>query len=123
MTLSQIRSQVKALCRKYATELALYRARPVASDFCDEMASAVTGDRSGPKLTLFEWTQILHNRLWELGLRLNSSLHVEYYFVECLERRVLPQVNDLLRTMFPRADERGLIPRSPDPVPFQSSLD
>ena len=118
MTLSRIRSQVVALSRKYATELALYRARPVASDFCDEMASAVTGDRSGPRLTLFQWEQILHKRLREHGLRLYNSLHVNYYFVECLERRVLPQVNDLLRTMFPKADRRGLIPGSTDPVSF-----
>ena len=38
MTFSQLRTQVDALCRKYATELEVYRLRFLALDFCDEMA-------------------------------------------------------------------------------------
>ena len=59
MTLSQLRTQVDALCRKYATQLEVYRLRPLAQEFCDEMTDAVIGPEPGPKLSLLDWIQIL----------------------------------------------------------------
>ena len=62
MTLSQLRTQVDALCRKYATQLEVYRLRPLAQEFCDEMTDAVIGPEPGPKLSLLDWIQILIKR-------------------------------------------------------------
>ena len=42
MTFTQLKNQVDALCRKYATELEIYRATPLALELCDEMADALT---------------------------------------------------------------------------------
>ena len=36
----------------------------------------------------------------------------------CLDRRILPQVNDVLRALTPKAAQRGLIPRSIQTIPF-----
>ena len=48
MTLNQLKNQVNKLMRKYATEVAVYRARPLALEFCDEMAAAVAGKNPAP---------------------------------------------------------------------------
>ena len=118
MTYSQLRNQVDALCRKYATELKLYRARGLAHQFCDEMAAAVTGVNPGPKLPLLDWAKVLCNRLTERRIRVKGFVGLYCYLERCLDRRVLPQVNDVLRSLFPEAARRGLIPRSITPIPF-----
>ena len=119
MTFSQLRNQVDTLCRKYASELEVYRARPLALELCDEMASAVTGTKSGPKLPLTEWARILYVRMSERGISLKTYLGLHDYLECCLDRRVLPQVNDVLRSLFPKARERGLIPPSRIEIPFR----
>ena len=48
MTLSQIRREIEALKRQYATELAAYRPRPLALEFCDELTNAVTRPNGDP---------------------------------------------------------------------------
>ena len=118
MTFAQLKNQVNKLMRKYATEVAVYRARPLALEFCDEMAAAVTGKKSGPKLSLMQWAQVLHNRLTERGLHVRASTGLYDYLKRCLDRRVFPQLNDTLRSLFPKAAQRGLIPRSIQPVSF-----
>ena len=118
MTYSQLKNQVDALCRKFSTELKLYRARAVACEFCDEMAAAVTGESPGPKLPLQEWAGILYERLTQRHIRVKGFLGLYNYLERCLDRRLLPQVNDVLRSLFPEAARRGLIPRSTIPVPF-----
>ena len=118
MTYTQLRTQVDALCRKYAAELEVYRCRPLAREFCDEMTDAVTGGKPGPGRSLLEWAQLLLKRMACRGLRLKSFLGLYLYLEKCLDRRILPQVNDLLRCLFPRAAGRGLIPRSTQTVPF-----
>ena len=118
MTLSQIRSQVDALCRKYAIELEVYRLRELAHEFCDEMTEAVTDSKPGPVLPVFDWAQILFKRMSGRGFRLKNFVTLYDYLERCLDRRILPHVNDVLRTLLPKAAERGLIPRSIEPVPF-----
>ena len=118
MTFTQIRNQVNTLMRKYATEVAVYRARPLALEFCDEMTAAVTGEKPGPKLSLMQWAKVLHNRLTERGLHVRASTGLYDYLKRCLDRRALPQLNDTLRSLFPKAAKRGLIPRSIQPVSF-----
>ena len=118
MTFTQIRTQVDALCRKYATELEVYRARSLALEFCDEMAAAVTGSKPGPERSLMEWAQLLLQRMADIGSRHRNLLPLHNYLERCLDRRTLPQVNDVLRSLMPKAAARGLIPRSIQPVPF-----
>ena len=46
MTLSQIKAQVEALCRKYAKELEIYLLGKVSAEFCDEVADALTNPKA-----------------------------------------------------------------------------
>ena len=123
MTFTQLRTQVDALCRKYATELEVYRMRLVVLDYCNEMADTMpetkVPDKSPERsLLLLEWAQTLLKRLIERGFRVSNFLHFHNYLKGCLESRVLLQADEILRSLLPKAAERGLIPRSGKPVPF-----
>ena len=119
MTLSQIRRQVDSLMRKYADELEVYRLRPVAQQFCDDMTNAVTGKKRGRPRSIQEWCNIFFQRTQERGLRIMGRVYLDSYLNQCLERRVLPQVNEVLRALLPKAVRRGLIPRAvQEPIPF-----
>ena len=48
-TLSQIRSGINALRRKYAKELAIYRLRQLAEELCDQWAAAVARQETGAR--------------------------------------------------------------------------
>lgn len=112
MTLSQIRSQVETLKRKYADELEVYRLQPIAQQFCDDLARAVTGRKLGRPRSIGEWAEIFYRRLRDRCLRVQGLGHLQEYLEHCLEIRILPQTSELLRELLPRADRRGLIPRS-----------
>ncbi len=96
----------------------MYRLRPLAQKLCGEMADAVTGNKPGPKLPVVEWAQLLIKRSADRGLRPRNLVPLNNYLERCLNRRVLPQCNNVLRTLLPRAAQRGLIPRSIEAVPF-----
>ena len=64
MTLLQIRREIEAVKRQYATELAAYRLRPLALEFCDELTEAVARPKSGPAKSVFDWAQNFFRR-WE----------------------------------------------------------
>ena len=120
MTLSQIRRLVDSLMLKYADEVEVYRLQPVAQQFCDDMANAVTGRKRGRRRSIDEWTEIFFRRVRERGLNPQQGLaHLGSYLERCLDLRVLPQASELLRELLPRAARRGLIPRSIEkPIPF-----
>ena len=118
MTFAQIKRQVDALCRKYVTELAVYHARPLALELCDQMADAVTPGRPKKTMQCNDWAWILFQRLRERGIRAKTWFRLSNYLEDCLDRLLLPQVNNVLRTLFPEAARRGLIPRSRQQVPF-----
>ena len=123
MTFSQLRTQVDTLCRKYATELEVYRLRLLALDFCDEMAvtmpkTKVPDKNPARSLLLLEWARILLKRMIDRGFRVKNFLDFHNYLERCLDRRVFPQASEVLRNLLPKAAERGLIPRSDQPVPF-----
>ena len=123
MTFSQLRTQVDALCRKYATELEVYRLRLLALDFCDEMAVTMPKTKVPDKiparsLLLLEWARILLKRMIDRGFRVKNFLDFHNYLERCLDRRVFPQASEVLRNLLPKAAERGLIPRSDQPVSF-----
>ena len=118
MTFTQLRNQVNTLMRKYATELEVYRATPLALELCDEMTDAVTHGRRNPRLTCNDWAWNLFKRLRDRGIRVSSHVGLYDYLTDCLEKLVLPQLNDVLRSLFPKARERGLIPRSREKIRF-----
>ena len=120
MTLSQIKAQVEALCRKYAKELELYRLGKVSSEFCDEVADALTNPKSGPVKDPFDWVSVLFKRMAKRGYGPRSLPAVQNYLSRCLqELHVIPQPREVLRALLPNAAARGLIPRTvEDPVPL-----
>ncbi len=120
MTLSQIRSQIEALLRKYATEVEVYRLGQVTTEFCDEVADALTNPKSGPVKDPFDWASVLFKRMAKRGHHSRNLTALQNYLSRCLqERRVLPQAREVLRALLPNAAERGLIPRTlEDPVPI-----
>ena len=104
---------------KYADEVEAYRLRPVAQRFCEDLARAVTGKKPGRPRSIGEWTQIFLRRAQERSLRLQGLDYLNDYLDRCLDLRVLPQANELLRTLLPRAARRGIIPRALEaPIPF-----
>ena len=123
MTFTRLKNLVQTLKCKYATELAVYRARPFALELCDRMADAVTPGRPRCNLTCNQLAFDLFTRLRERRIRVNSHLGLSLYFSDCLDKLVLPQVNDVLRTLFPVARDRGLVPPSRIQVPFQPRKD
>ena len=108
MTFFQLRNEVDALYRKYSTELQIHRSRYVILEICDEMADEVPRDGSGSKLPLSDWALTLFSRLRERDIRLKTYNGLNIYLRRCLEKRVLPQVKDALRSLFPKAAQRGL---------------
>ena len=118
MTFAQLRSQVNTLMRKYDTELQLYRATPHALELCDQMADAVTPGRPNPMLSCDDWAWSLFKQLRGRGIRVKSHAGLYDYLSACLDKLVLPQISGVLRALFPKAANRGLIPRSREEVRF-----
>ena len=128
MTLSQIKAQVEALCRKYAKELELYLLGKVSAEFCDEVADALTNPKacprlergSGPVKDPFDWVSVLFKRMAKHGYGPRNLPAVQNYLTRCLqELRIIPQPREVLRALLPNAAARGLIPRTvEDPVPL-----
>ena len=121
MTLSQIRRLIDSLMLKYADEVEVYRLRPVAEQFCDDMANAVTGKKRGRRRSIDEWTEIFFRRVRERGLNPQQGLaHLASYLERCLELRVCcPRPANSCANCCPGAARRGLIPRAiEEPVPF-----
>ena len=118
MTFTRLRSQVDSLMRKYATELQVYRATPLALELCDQMADAVTPGRPNPELTCDDWAFNLFRKLRDQGIRVRGHVRLCDYLNDCLRKLLLPQLSDVLRSLFPKAAARGLIPRSRMEVPF-----
>ena len=76
MTISELRRRVDALCRKYATELRIYRLRRLALEFCDEMAEAVQGPKPEKPRSITDWAKLLFDRAKERNVRLNTFVHL-----------------------------------------------
>ena len=119
MTFARLRNLVADLKRKYADELAVYRSRPFALELCDQMADAVTPGRPRSTMTCNDLAFSLFTRLRDRGIRVNSHLGLSNYLSDCPDKLFLPQVNDVLRSLFPKARDKGLIPPSRIEVPFR----
>ena len=118
MTFARLRSQVDSLMRRYTTELEIYRATPLALELCDQMADAVTPGRPNPALTCDDWAFNLFKKLRDRGIRVKGHVRLCDYLNECLGKLLLPQISDVLRSLFPAAADRGLVSRSRIEVPF-----
>ncbi len=123
MSLSRIRNRIEALERKLALPLAVVRLRPLALQFCDEMAETMPKARIPENsfrrsFLMLQWAQIILKRMIERGLRPKGLLELQRYLGRCLDRRLLPEPNDVLRELLPKAAQRGLIPRSHRETPF-----
>ena len=123
MTFTSLMSLVQTLKCKYATELAVYRARPFALELCDRMADAVTPGRPRCNLTCNRLAFDLFTQLRDRGIRVDSHLGLSQYLSDCLDKLLLPQLNDVLRTLFPVARARGLVPPSLIQIPFKPRED
>ena len=76
MTISELRRRVDALCRKYATELRIYRLRRLALEFCDEMAEAVQNPKPEKPRSITDWAKLLFDRAKERNVRLKTFVHL-----------------------------------------------
>ena len=82
------------------------------------MAEAVQGPKPEKPRSITDWAKLLFDRAKERNVRLKTFVHLASYLEKCLEKRQLPQVNDVLRSLLPREAAKGLIPRSVRTVPF-----
>ncbi len=119
MTFTRLRNIVASLKEKYATELAVYRATPLALDLCDRMAEAVTPGKPKSTFTCEQLALGLFRQLRDRRIRVKSWVELARYLSSCLRKLLLPQVNDVLRSLFPKARERGLIPPARREIPFR----
>ncbi len=83
------------------------------------MADGLTPGRPNPGLSCEQRAWDLFQRLRDRGIPVESFARLTDYLSDCFEKMLLPQVNDVLRSLFPKARERGLIPPSRTEVPFQ----
>ena len=112
MTFSQLRREVDSLMRKHATELAAYRLRPVADEYCDQWQELIAESQLPPD----------PRRLFE-KLPGNHFLRHRYpavnnYLEDCRRYRRLPHPNEILRRLIPGAAALGLVPRELLPVAY-----
>ncbi len=94
-TLSQIRRQVDALKRKYATELTILRLRPLAEEYCFLWSEAMTDGNSPPDSYAF----IRH--IARQGFRLNTFTSLHLYLERCRENHRNPNTIGIVAALLP----------------------
>ena len=116
MTFGQIKRLVNRLAQKYADHIEVNEHRIVADRFCKDMTNSVTGKKRGRRRTLHEWAEIYMRRARARDLNPQHGLeNLTHYLERCLDFRILPQTNEILRELLPWANRRGLIPRTESP--------
>ena len=180
MSLSQLRRRVDALKRKLAVSLAVVQLRPIAEEFCDEWALAVSlgnepppvspkdvpaspkyinkeppaafaqADRAYSQSDAVNSTEALVSndpqatsaskqndaptfilprtrkarpkplirRVADAGFRVDTFMVLVGETDRCRANRVLPQPNEILRSLLPKAAVFGLIPASPPEIAY-----
>ena len=112
-SLSQLRRQVDSLMRKYAVELAEFKLRPFANEYCDQWEELVAEDKLPPD------PRRLFKKLPGQDFLRRYFPAVNNYLEDCRQARRLPHPNEILRFLIPKAIDRGLIPKRPAPtVPY-----
>ena len=173
MSLSQLRRRVDALKRKLAVSLAVVQLRPIAEEFCDEWALAVSLGKEPPPVSPKDinkeppaafaqpdpaYSQSdavnptnglvsndpqatgaskqndaltfiraiarkarpkpLIRRVADAGFRVETFMVLVGETDRCRANRVLPQPNEILRCLLPKAAVFGLIPASPPEIAY-----
>lgn len=112
MTFSQLRCQVDALMRKYDTELAVHRLRPIADEYCDQWQESIDEKKLPPA------PHRLFRKLLDKDFLRQRFPAVNEYLENCRRGRRLPHPNEILRRLIPRAATSGLVPRELRPVTY-----
>ena len=90
-----LRSRVRALQRILAKELAVVRLRRLAGEFC--LQSSVVRANGQPPPQPHAFIQ----RVASAGFRLPSFMAVHKYLERCRAKNILPDREDLLRSLVP----------------------
>ena len=95
-TLSQLRNQVDALQRKYARELAVYRLRPLAEDFSQQWAIALSNRQPAPQ------PQPFIRRIAQRGFCFNTFMALDNYLERCRSEGIIPHCQGMLHSLLPQ---------------------
>ena len=90
-----LQARVRALQRKMAKELAVVRLRRLAGEFCID-SSASQASRKPPS-----HPHVFIQRVASAGFRLPSFMAVHKYLERCRVKNILPDREDLLRSLIP----------------------
>ena len=103
MTLSQMRSRVNTLQRKFALALSVVRARRLAEKLCNEWAAAKSENKPLPD------THDVTIKVREARIGGASMMGFQKYLRECRERDEQPKLESCLHTLLIRATTAGLV--------------
>ena len=93
--MSALRARVRALQRALARELAVVRFRRLSGEFC--LQSSVVRANGQPPAQ----PQAFIQRVASTGFRLPSFMAVHKYLERCRAKDILPDREDLLRSLIP----------------------
>ncbi len=113
--LSQIRSRINALRRKFALEISVVRLEPVTDEFCYQWDRARAEGRPAP-----HWHSFIR-KVGAAGYHLPTFVAAHKYLEKCIKDKIVPGVQTLLGILLPWAVVRGLVVPSADPPPMSMS--
>ena len=90
-----LRARVRALQRTLALELAVVRLRRLAGEFCLQSSVVRASGQLPPQ------PQAFIHRVASAGFRLPSFMAVHKYLERCRDKDILPDREDLLRSLIP----------------------
>ena len=90
-----LRARVRALQRTLARELAVVRLRRLSEEFCLQSSVVRANDQPAPQPHAFI------QRVASAGFRLPSFMAVHKYLERCRVKNILPDREDLLRSLIP----------------------
>ena len=90
-----LRARVRALQRTLAQELAVVRLRRLAGEFCLKSSVVRASGQLPPQ------PQAFIHRVASAGFRLPSFMAVHKYLERCRDKDILPDREDLLRSLIP----------------------
>ena len=104
MSLTQIRSRIQALQRRYALPLAVIRLRPYATQFCHQWAVAQDQQQPLPETPAFI------RKLADAGFRLTTFMYLHHHFERHLSNNTCPNPKGIISALLPHAAAReGII--------------
>ena len=104
MSLTQIRTTINALKRKYALPLAVLRVRLMAEKFCHQWDIARDNHEPIP-----ETHTLITQTAQQSGLPLPTWGHLHRYLDRIRAKNAHPQPQDIVKALIPQAAPRGLL--------------